>query len=390
MKANPFAAGSTYIFILMVMLTLFLLITAVIGVTASGRRISGQYVQFAGLYNLALAGSERALFLLSKEVNDNSQTIVRRVYHRLYEGGIENPMIYRDGKFLLGDYFLQLFREEKNEILADFLADAFRTGLFRDALGRSHTGRYFSYSLRVGTGTYDVRTYLYEPRLRGYRVRSTARKLIGDQSGTIIAVYGRIEWPDFAHQTVVIPVTYTWRYTPPARFVTGAYSFAGFPGNFAGLPIHHWQPENALHITDSSLIDVQNFSGTPTLIIYTGSVPLHIYGASAFDGIILSGSDVYVDNITIRGSAIAGGAVHLVSGASVEPDPDMLFSIPMKEELRRIVFDFLGLTRFSQAGVQTDNIAWLLRYVKINDFDLDIEPLDDFVPQLIQVQQITN
>ena len=390
MKANPFMVGSTYIFVLMVMLTLFLLIIAVMGVTASGRRISGYYVQFAGLYDLALAGNERALFILCQEVRYHSQIIIERAHHRLYEDGIENHLIYRDGEFLLGDHFLRLFREEKNEVLVDFLADNFSTGLFRDALGQSHTGRYFSYSLGVGTGVYDVRTYLFEPRLNSYRVRSTANKFIGGQPGIITAVYGRIEWPAFTHQTVVIPVAYAWRSTAPARFTTGAYSFADFPGNFAGLPIHYWRPENTLHITSSSLIDVQNFSGAPTLIIYTGFAPLHIYGASVFNGIILSRGDVYVENVTIKGSVIVGGAVHLVSGAFIEPTPDMLFSVSMTEEFRHKVFDVLGLTRFNQAGAQTEDIAWLLRYVKITDFELDIDPLDDFMPQLIQVQQIAN
>jgi len=390
MKANPFVVGSTYIFVLMVMLTLFLMITAVIGVTAAGRRISGHYVQFAGLYDLALAGNERAFFLLRQEVERHNQTINERVKQRIYEDGIESHLLYRDGRFLLGDYFLRLFREEKNAVLTDFLVSNFSQGIFRDARGRTYTGRYFSYSLNVGTGTYDVRTYLFEPRLSGYRVRSTARKFIGDQPGTTTAVYGRIDWPVLIHQTEVIPVTYTWRYTPLAWFMAGAYDFADFQGNFSGLSHRFWQPENALVITDTSSIDVQPFVGIPTLIIYTGLLPLHIYGASSFSGIILSERDVYIEDIIIEGSVVAGGAVHLVSGAFVESAPDMLFSIPLAESDRRMVFDFLGLTRFDQAGVQTRDIAWLLRYVKITDFKLDIDPLDDFKPQLIQVQQIAN
>ena len=133
MRKPKSSTGSAYVMILIVMLTLFLLLTAALGVTAVGRRVSGQYMRFAGLYNLALAGNERALFLLEAE------------------------------RALLAE--------------ADIEADAalLWTGFAQTQLQNDGGWRYFYYRLGTATGEYYVRTRL---RLEGHRFRvvTEARK----------------------------------------------------------------------------------------------------------------------------------------------------------------------------------------------------------------------
>ncbi|MCL2421774.1 MAG: hypothetical protein FWD03_07950 [Defluviitaleaceae bacterium] len=195
MKVNPPISQSAYMFTLMIMLTMFLLITAVLGVTASSRRVSGHYIQFAGLYDMALASNERALFLLRDAIDH--QSISNQVHNRLRDEGIKPHLVYRSGDFFIDDRFMVLFREEKNNALAAFLADHF---------ARTQARYYhYTYSLSIGTNTYEVRTYI-EPRLGVYRVHSTVSKLIDGRPGQITRVDGTIEWPAFIPEIMVIIV----------------------------------------------------------------------------------------------------------------------------------------------------------------------------------------
>ena len=64
--------GGTYLYILVVMMTLFLLAFASLGITAAGRQTSGHYMHHARLYGLAVSGNEHALILLQGGIHRNS------------------------------------------------------------------------------------------------------------------------------------------------------------------------------------------------------------------------------------------------------------------------------------------------------------------------------
>ena len=375
MKANNFKAGSAYMFVMITMLNLFLLITVVISVTASSRRISGYYIQFAGLYDLALAGNERVLFLLREEIDYHREEINDRARYRMYQKDIESHLVYQDGVFLLEGSFSEILREEKREVVGTFLESNF---------GRSQGMYYFSYRMGVRTGTYEVMTYICSG---GYSVRTVVNKAIDGSRGTPTRVGGQIIWPDnLDYQVLVRPKAYVWRYKPPAWFMDEVYHFADLPINFVNIPPHHWSSENALYITDVSPINIQYFASIPTLVIYTGSDPLQIHGGSMFYGIIIAPGDIYIYE-PIRGSVVAGGVVHGVGG---EPDQDILFSIPMEEATRRRVFDFLGITRFGFASGIVEDMQWLLGEVRISNFELEIDKFKSIEPYLVAVKRIEN
>jgi len=56
--------GNAYLFVVVAVLVITLLAGAALAVTASSRRASMYYIEFAGLYELAVAGNEQALFAL--------------------------------------------------------------------------------------------------------------------------------------------------------------------------------------------------------------------------------------------------------------------------------------------------------------------------------------
>ena len=393
MRGNVSAAASAYMFVLMIMLTLFLLITVIASSTIASRRISAHYIQFGGLYDLALANSERTLLLLKQEQDHNSQEMIERVHERLLNEGIEAHLVF-DENFYLGVHFWQMFIEEKESIIDDFITNSFGHGNFTSySFGhprRFTLNRYFSYILGVAANRhYEVRTYIGDS-IRYYRVISTARKVIDGHPGVNVRVYGLIQWPNLAHQVMVQPLSFTWRDEPPNRFREGTYlsTLATF-GDFGTLVNLNWEPENAVYPTLSTFVNVGNFSGIPTLIIHNNPSVLYLYGGSTFNGIIVSAGDVIAENMTVRGSVIANGSIYAYN-TLIESDPYILFSIPMDEGTMRTVFDFLKITSFADATNRTEDVLQVLNDIKIVHFDLDEIPLIYFVPQLTMVQQIAN
>ena len=386
---NNSKTGSAYLFMVMAMMTVFLLVTTALAVTSSGRRISAQYIRFAGLYDLALANSERAKLLLNREITYHSGAIAEEVRLRLIEEArVENYLIYYSGSFFLDGHFIEMFRDEKQQMVSNFINENLSTlaprPIPRPARPRRH---YFSYSLNVNTGTFEVKTEIW-PDNPGYRVVSTAHKVTNDIPGTATIVYGRIIWPAFHRRIPVLPETYKWRDSPPLWFTEEIYSNAHFPGNLTSTDSRPKDPENALYITDLP-VNLQNFNDlhNPVLLIHTTTHPLTIQGPALFNGIIISAGDVYIEDMTIRGSVVSAGQVS-VNESQISPDYNMLFNIQMTEDVRREVFNLLGLTRFGEGGNR--EVSWILGDVQIAGFELDIDPLKDFNPQLVGVQHVAN
>jgi len=164
----PLFGRSSITFVVTVMLTLFLVVAAVLGTTASGRQTSSRYIYFAGLYDLALAANQRALLLFDQE---------EQIIARLEEKEIEGYVIDTD-----------IILSVKQEHIAEFLSQNFgaRAGYY-----------YFSYRLTVTSGVYYVQTYISQRPL-ALELRSTAHKEVNGIAGTPVRVYARIEWPNIA------------------------------------------------------------------------------------------------------------------------------------------------------------------------------------------------
>ena len=160
------AVQSPLTFVVTVMLTLFLVVIAVLGTTASGRQTSSRYIAFAGLYDLALAANERALILLNQE-----EQIIARLQAKVYE----EPLVEES-----------TIRAVKQAQIAEFLSLNFgmRAGYY-----------FFSYRLTVSSGVYYVRTYISQ-RPGALELRSVAHKEVKGAAGTPVRVYARIEWPN--------------------------------------------------------------------------------------------------------------------------------------------------------------------------------------------------
>lgn len=198
--------GGAYIYVIMIMMMVFLLTTAALSMTATSRLTSSRYISFAGLYNLAVAGNERAMILLMQELNDNRDEILEAVRLRLLsEVLINEHLTYHDGHLELRGPFALIFSDEKNKVIDSFLNLRLREQSYFDHLMAPFTEHYFSYRLALSTGVYYVHTGL-EAHQGGYRVRSRAAKEVNGRRSADVVVYGNIEWPS-AH-AIVIPTYY--------------------------------------------------------------------------------------------------------------------------------------------------------------------------------------
>ena len=56
--------GGVYLFVLVVMFSVTIMVSAALAVTAASRRITARYTEFSSLYDLAVAANEQALFYL--------------------------------------------------------------------------------------------------------------------------------------------------------------------------------------------------------------------------------------------------------------------------------------------------------------------------------------
>ena len=67
--------GSAYIFVLVAMLLVSMLAGVALTVTISSRRITARYVDFSGLYNLAVGANEQALFTIRDALVANAMAL---------------------------------------------------------------------------------------------------------------------------------------------------------------------------------------------------------------------------------------------------------------------------------------------------------------------------
>jgi len=75
-------------------LAMLMLVFAALFITRSSRQVTARYGYFVGLYDLAVAGNEQALFLLWQGVEANRELINERANERTSENGLTYKSIF--------------------------------------------------------------------------------------------------------------------------------------------------------------------------------------------------------------------------------------------------------------------------------------------------------
>ena len=131
--------GGAYVMVLTATMLLLVMVAFILSLTAISRRATARYAYNIGLFDLAVAGNEQALFLLRQSLNNEMESLRREaLIQTLY--AMPTGMYIADGAFRLAPAASGLFRE----IFID---------LAMDGLGASNQ---FTWNLDVTIGTDDA------------------------------------------------------------------------------------------------------------------------------------------------------------------------------------------------------------------------------------------
>ena len=148
--------GGAYIMVVIAALAVFVLIFAVLNITAASRNITGRYAEFYGLYDISVAGNEQALYVIERGLERNRATALARAH----ENGTG-------------------FRTEIMPLLRNELANYFRSVNTADGPGYEHRWglslrftkadtveenefRALTTVIPLANGTFGVTTIVYE------------------------------------------------------------------------------------------------------------------------------------------------------------------------------------------------------------------------------------
>jgi len=348
-------SGSAHIMVIMIATIVLLLISALLLVTISSRRATERYVNFSGLYDLAVAGNEQALFLLQQGVDAERNQITTSVIELVLENA-ELNLIYSNRQFLFANNsFWTFFTQEANyfafqnaggsrnwETRIDFFADD----------GRHFIDRYQATTTVTRLGNL-------------FNVSTVISKYIDDEPGHPARVDARIIWVEPDCNCIFMP-QFAWRSIPESNYYdTSLLSFIQ----------ENLQPDDSvLIITDSySSLDISIFA-EPTAIIFTGNT-LHLSTSNPainiFDGAVISYGDIIFD------------------GVSLIENPNILFEIRLSPIVQQYFFDFLNISNFSRVG-DSETINDVLGYLSIVGGEILRNCLDDYAFTMVELLRVAD
>jgi len=383
------------------MMALLIWAIAAMNVTRAGRRVSAQYINYAGLYDLALAGAEKAFLVIREQAAQNSEYIADYVKDLIRQDlstyGIENRIIYYNGQFYLTSPFYGFNR--------------FYFSLYQRAMNPVLRFNPIEYHIYVGDTLYTVRICLPSGFSGGSAI--VQAEVESNRIERVTFAQAEVRWPNPppGYAEILIPLNYTWRNEPPTWFEGGVTGLNYIDNNFPLQPTQPWSPDYAVWTGSQSQLNIQNFHvngvPVPTMIVHNGATPLRLYSSDSplFEGIIISHAGVILDNITVRGAVVAeitnhsyydedGHYLGYYYNYYIQVDTGILFEIPLPEESRRMVFDFLGLTRFGSIseGEREENIAYLLGELQIGtndeDYEIVISPMELPLPEMTRLLRV--
>ncbi|MDR1531857.1 MAG: hypothetical protein LBS62_06690 [Clostridiales bacterium] len=360
------ADGSTYIYVIITMISVFVLLSICLHTANTSMTVSRAHDIYLDMYPMAVSGVEKAADILNTMVWEKREAIFQSALEKLCVNGFEGTAVYRVpdvSEPYQGEFFL------KDNIFARYFAEAALEEVFTSSEAGTSEGMSFMFDQLMdephGEGTRDCSVQVKAVAdSKGCNVESAA--LRGDLR---VVAEGRIDFMPYKGGEMLTPI-YGWRDAPYwAEYGASEYATVMGQAELSGSEFPgEWSETVPVEARGVDILDVSGFYGSNGEPVSTIVLDLTLRGSpltlrasdssrNAFYGLVFSKNDVILDNIIVTGSVVsAGGIIYphsllefpLGAAGVIVPDPDALFKIKFADSImQKKIFDILGVTDFA-------------------------------------------
>jgi len=241
MRAPKSRSGGAYITVLTVTLLIIMLVAIAISITSVSRRISARYSDYVGLFDLAVAGNDHALFLLRQAHGPQREEVHNRAWQRAVNEGVV-VFVYENGGLRLHDpsqnthgpgpdsrgQFRRIFNEEAVVELRPLMS-----GMFTFVSFNSYR-RSWGIDATISAGDYEITdSYRAVTSISAetgrFSLDTVIHRYTGVSPGVPVTVNASIIWTAVGHGEIVLDA-----YTIAALILAGV-DFPIMPTNGENL-----------------------------------------------------------------------------------------------------------------------------------------------------------
>ncbi len=343
--------GSAYVYVVIVMLTVFLMLYTAVTITGYEMKVSKVFVKSADIYSYALNMAEEACLQINASMEMQRQAAHAQAVENIFSEDIEKIIFYEAASPLepyKGDFF---FKEKNSSV----------TGAKNVLYERIFIRNLYTAMPVV----FNFSKQIQDENAGGIQLSAQAIKsgekyvieITATTTSSQTTYKGQIAISEKPHKEVA-EIGYEWRTVSPlfsARELTKV--------DWAGVREQPFDEDNPLvMLTDDSAIDISSFyvdgNPIPSVVICGGNLSLTASDGlkTKFTGVIVSNGEVVNDSggiITLNGALISSNAVPILN-TTVVFDENVIFSVNFKDKyIKRQLFDILGLTAFNRIGTLT-------------------------------------
>jgi len=178
--------GGAYITVLVATMLILMLVAIVLSITAVSRRVTSRYSYFSGLFDLAVAGNEHALFLM------------RDIYHSNSVSALINTATNGQIVFEQGNHGLELDASSRARFRQTYINDA--TAQVRSGLNNEYR-RTWSIDVEIETDNSIIEDSFRAvttviPGSDRFAVNTSIHKYIGNMPSSPVLVGASIIWAE--------------------------------------------------------------------------------------------------------------------------------------------------------------------------------------------------
>jgi len=380
-SVNKQHKGVAYIMVIIAAMAMLMLSATVLLITASSRTVTSRYDHFLGLFDLAVAGNEQALYLLNRGVNTNRAVIENNITQQILDN-TEGSVIFYNREFYVANAVA--VNEARPFALTSLQPYFLPMGL--------NLGRSWEFSVHFSS----LNGLNIEDRYQAVTTVSTHAGGFG--VSTEISKFGEngFDNPATVEANIVWNISnysflpqFTWATMPEIFGIeTSPNAIISDLIDISLLDFLNNEDSLIILTEDEAILDISEFAASMA-IVHTGA-NLHITASNmannSFRGIVISFGNIDFYNVDFLGNAWASGEIY--TNSNILLDEYVIFDIVFSPLGQQYFFDFLRISNFSDASNLAD-ISYVLGFLTINDIKLR-NYLDDYALTMVELVRIVD